>query len=291
VSLVLTTSAGATFSGLNGSIAFAADGQIWAISANGETQTIAANLCADNVAWSPDGKKMAFDSGGGGCGSPSSIFLMNADGSHPRTLTDSGCGDVQPAWSPDGAQLVFRRTPGPNGITPLCNNELWTVKANGRGERQLTNAGANANAAYPSWSPDGSKIAFSRFNPTRQIFVLDLSTRIETDIDRTGGTYADSDLDWSPDGTKIAFIRSVPGLGNEVALMDADGSNQAILTNLPGNGAVDTVWSPDGSKLAFVQAVQPQGIYTMNPDGTDVVSVGTGMVGRLSWQPCQRKCR
>jgi TolB protein len=252
-SLIMVTTAAATFPGQNGNIAFAAAGQIWAISADGgEAQAIAANLCADNVAWSPDGKKIAFDGGGGGCGSPSGIFVMNADGSHLRSLTDSGCGDVQPAWSPDGAQIAFRRTPGSNGITATCNNELWVMRANGRSEQQLTHAGVNANAAYPTWSPDGSKIAFSRFNPTRQIFVLDLNTGVATDIDHTGGTYADSDLDWSPDGSKIAFIRNVPGLGNQVAVMNADGSNQAVLTNLPGTGALETVWAPDGSKLAFV---------------------------------------
>jgi Tol biopolymer transport system component len=295
VSLVVAGTAGATFPGQNGEIAYTVAGRVWVINPDGsDAHAITGNACAENVAWSPDGRQIAFDDGEGCGGSPYTIFVMKADGSNLRALTGAECGDVQPAWSPDGKWIAFRRTPGPGGaLTPTCNNELWTMRAaNGRDQQQLTNDGANANAADPTWSPDGSKIAFYRYNRTWQIFVLDLTTGVETDIDRTGGIFADSDPDWSPDGSKITFTRLVSGLGNEIAVMNADGSNQTVLTSAPGNGDIESKWSPDGTNLAYIQAVGLQGLFTMNPNGTGSTPLGTGAVDNhsISWRSCSHRC-
>ena len=178
---------------------------------------------------------------------------------------------------------LFRRGVSPNGVTDTCNNELWTMKANGHDQQQLTDDGVNANDQDPSWSPDGTRIAFYRFSPTFQIWVLDLATGVDTDIDQTGGIFGDTDPDWSPDSTKITFTRCCT-IGNEVAVMDADGANQTVLTNDRGNGDGESKWSPDGTQIAFVHAAFaaiPADIYTISLEGTNITSLGNRPGGLL----------
>jgi Tol biopolymer transport system component len=285
-SLVIVSASSATFRGQNGKIAYTVGGAVWLTNPDGTGQrALTGALCAENVAWSPDGRLIAFDDGD--CRSPSRIYVIDPNGNHVKALTNGACADVQPAWSPSGSRIAFRR----GGLTATCNNELWTMRANGRDQRQLTHDGINPNNQDPSWSPDGAKIAFSRFNPTRQIFILDLGTGVETDIDGTGGTFADTGPDWSPDGTMITFTRCCAP-GNEVAVMSADGSSQTLLTSDDGNGNPESTWSPDGTKLAFIHALAPQSIYTMSPSGTAVSTLNTGSVDNhsISWQACAHKC-
>jgi Tol biopolymer transport system component len=57
-------------------------------------------------AWSPDGRQLAF---GSFRDDFSAIYVMNADGTHQRRLTNHETGDFDPAWSPDGQYIVFSR--------------------------------------------------------------------------------------------------------------------------------------------------------------------------------------
>ena len=73
-------------------------------------------------AWSPDGRKIAFDRDGGG------IFVMNADGSGQRRLTQFG---RQALWSPDGRMIAFRSF-------SAGNVEIYVMNADGSRQRNLT---------------------------------------------------------------------------------------------------------------------------------------------------------
>jgi Tol biopolymer transport system component len=116
----------------------------------------------NDPAWSPDGRRIAFVGGG------KDIWLMNADGSGKRRLTSGAARDRTPSWSPDGRTIAFGRRSrfGDFGDTTLIH-EIYVMNADGSGQRRLARIGAAdpqaaARCTLPLWSPDGTKIAFSR---------------------------------------------------------------------------------------------------------------------------------
>ncbi len=105
--------------------------------------------------------KIAFESDRGGYWG---IYVMNADGSNQKNLTNNGAYSSAPAWSPDGSQIAFMR---------INNGDIgiYVMNADGSNQRDLT-----TNSAFdvePAWSPDGSRIAFrSLRDGNAEIYVM-----------------------------------------------------------------------------------------------------------------------
>lgn len=177
------------------------------------------------------------------------------------------------------------------------STQIDAVNADGTGFATLTNFPWWA--LTPSWSPDGSRIAFTGIRPEAAFkdgnAALDHAHRIghahaiyTMDANGTHVTQITSDEGgpglpaWSPDGGTIAFLRWAPGcpvfptcLTRHIALMNPDGSNVREITTGPDFDWRPT-WSPDGMKLAFERDSNVTGqvaIYTVNRDGSGLKKI------------------
>lgn len=133
----------AAFPGAQGKVFFGHDGDIWTMSANGTGATkLTTNLNAEsNPAVSPNGSRVAYEFFSG-------IWVMNADGSSKKMLTDGlavGSPDLDPAWSADGTRIAFSR-----------GGDIWSMNANGTGQTNLTNTSGNEEYD-PAFSPAGAR--------------------------------------------------------------------------------------------------------------------------------------
>jgi Tol biopolymer transport system component len=213
------------------------------------------------------------------------LWVVQADGSDRRRLTDSGQGvDSSPTWSPDGKRIAFRTSRGksPPGVDP---SNIFVINADGSGERQLTPArGAAAGGLFPAWSPDGSSIAYSNGSGINLI-------RPDGSGRRPLGVPGECSV-WSPDGSKLLFcsngINRGEGVDNwDVFVMDADGSHVRRLTS---NAAQDYpgAWSPDGTQIAFFSRRDGDGdVYVMDADGANLrrVTDQPGAQAADAWLP------
>ncbi|HET6444199.1 MAG TPA: hypothetical protein VFI27_06410 [candidate division Zixibacteria bacterium] len=192
------------------------------------------------------------------------IYVINADGTGERRLTNSRSDDVTPDWSPDGDRIAF-------GSTVDNNGDIYTMKADGSDQRRLTHH--EAKELHPDWSPDGRRMAFvSDRDGDLEIYVMDSDGGNQVRL--TNSSAGDMSPDWSPDGTRILFNSERDG-NWEIYVMDSDGSNQRSLTGSP-DWEIFPSWSPDGTKIAYFSMLpggQKQDVFTMNVDGTGVLQL------------------
>ena len=128
-------------------------------------------------------------------------------------------------------------------------NQIYIMNADGTNQTPLTDKSLGQNYS-PSWSPDGSKIAFisERKSENGHIFIMNSDGSNQKKISKSiSWEYSPS---WSPDGTKIAFISTQADKYKSLNIMDIDGSNILKISNNLSNDSSPS-WSPDGSKIAF----------------------------------------
>ena len=151
--------------------------ELWTANANGSSPALVADtLDVSEISWTPQNTFLGVDGLG--------IVMFNADGTGRTRILSLNLGtvhEVYPRMSPDGARIVFHWY-GPSD----SDSQIYIVDSDGTNLQQLTNS--SGIKWYPIWSPDGTKIAFSRYDGPLSIFTM------------------------NPDGTDIARITTDPGV-------------------------------------------------------------------------------
>lgn len=248
------------------------------------------NLTNDSAAdsfpaWSPDGRKIAFQSNREG---PQNLFVMDPDGGHVRRLSTNPNGDLTPAWSPDGERIVFSR------YAPSGEADILVMNADGSNVVPLTHR--EALNYDPAWSPDGRHIAFTSSRATQQgfrPFVMNAdgsNVRMLTNTDNKFGCVLPA---WSPDGTRLAYSDAVNG-SIEIFLHDLATESVRQLTTVGGVNSA-SAWSPDGRRLAFQNYANNRcRLYVMDAEGANLKIVWdeerpySGIDRRPTWTPTIR---
>jgi Tol biopolymer transport system component len=229
-----------------------------------------------NPTWSADGTTIGFVSDRDG---KWEIYAMNADGSGEARITDDIAYDCTYddtlAWSPDGSRIAFAR-----------DLQIWLMNADGTGQVPIVNDPGPTTSLNPSWSPNGTKIAFDAGTGVPGLYVMNADG--SGPVRLTNNFESDQDPAWSPDGTRIAFESYRDG-NWEIYVLDADGTETRLTENAARD--VEPCWSPDGTKIAFVRRSTDgsgrDALYMMDADGANQVclldSASGSFVLRPSW--------
>jgi Tol biopolymer transport system component len=214
-------------------IAFTCGTELWNVcvmDADGGDVRVLSDLRGDTQpAWSPDGKKIAFTSLREG---EPHVYVMNADGSdHQRLAVNDPAliSESTPAWSPDGTRIAFV------GGTE-ASQDIYVADAGGSGATaRVTFAEGLKNS--PAWSPDGNSIVYDSYEAIRAVNVASgVITTLATGDETQRPSYSPDGSRIA--FYRKTLIRDEEGtvIGKEdgIYVMNADGTNEASLNAAGG---------------------------------------------------------
>jgi Tol biopolymer transport system component len=197
----------------------------------------------------------------------SQVFTITPNGAGLRQLTHvaSDRSAASPDWSPRGRLIVYES----NGSGDF---EIWVMRADGSHRTQLTHD-PGFDHLQPSWSPNGTRIVFSRcgkpfgFPAFCDIVVMNADGTGMRQLTR--GSWIDQRPEFSPSGKRIAFDSTHGGLQSAIWVIDARGRHLERLTR-PALRAFWPGWSPDGRRIVFTDncCIPFSNVWTMRADGT-----------------------
>ena len=225
----------------------------------------------DTPSFSADGRFVVFSGNSEAVATPVGrhVYLVQVDGSGLRQLTSGAGFDENPAFSPNGKQVVFDRHVGAGKA------HIFSVDVDGSGLRRLTSG--NSNDSEPVYMPSGRRI----------VFVSDRDHDVKTDrsdifamapsganqrvlIDGPRNEY---EPDTAPNGKSIAFV-SNRAAGINIFVAGAGGSHVRQLTHnkrdcFSGNCNLSPAWAPDGRHIAFLSVGRfSSDLEVMRADGS-----------------------
>ena len=214
----------------------------------------------------------------------------------PVRLTEMKAGGRNPAWSPDGTRIAFvcehsrsytrRGDPLNIPISPyiIIHRNICVMNADGSGSVQVTED--NSEDYAPTWSPDGSRIAFTSYrSPQGVIYTIngDGSGLWRITLDE----YSNVQPAWSPGGSLIAFSSLRDG-DLDIYVVNTDRSGLTQVTDTSYRDETEPDWSPDGTQIAFASGSdEGSGIFVVNLDGTGerLVYASPGKPRSPAWSP------
>jgi len=224
-----------------------------------------------DVAWSPDGQKIAFLSDAAKKGQLQ-LYVSNAAGGAAKMLTNVKGFLASPGWSPDGKTIAV----------------LFTENA------------TRASGPLVAETPETGEIKDAFFE--QRLALVDVATGMPAAAGKlTQITPADTyiyEYSWSPDGKRFV-VSSAPGNGDnnwwiaELSTLDAS-TGQMKSIYKPKLQIASPVWSPDGKRIAFIEGIMSDegltggDIYTISSDGGEAKNLTKDMKASaawLGWQP------
>lgn len=208
-------------------------------------------------------------------------------------------GALWPAHSPDGSKLAYAGPHTYAGGDPSDNAQnLFVADADGSNPTPVF--AKQTQIGRPSWSPDGTRLAFSgcvdpgagyqcglwtvAVDGTAPHLVKEDATNDYPDYDRPA---------WSPDGVHLAYEYRASNTNSDIHVVRTDGTGDVnVSQQLPDGGLYgfdnNPAWSPDGSRIAFEYNRTGGGIAVMDADGRNmsvVLPAGSDTVGFPTWSP------
>jgi Tol biopolymer transport system component len=204
------------------------------------------------------------------------LAAVRPDGTGRRRLTLDQVPSTSPDVSPDGRRIAFIA-----GFSIFIQDA--DAQAISESATPIFNS-FNGHLAAPSWSPDGSQIAFrsdveTPFGLVDRIFVINADGSGLRQLSPDDPSSDDAPT-WSPDGTRLIFTRN-----SVLHVINADGTGLTALPNEDLSSSPD--WSPDGTRVAY--ASPAGGIRIRNADGSNLVTVTTGEDSHPRWSPDSRQ--
>jgi dipeptidyl aminopeptidase/acylaminoacyl peptidase len=268
--------------------------------AAGESHALtSAKKSSTNAVWSPDGKWIAFlsDRPGQITGTPDGkkqLYVISADGGEAQQLTKVENDVNASEWAPDSKRIAFSMTdPEPKAMKDRKEKygeysvvhadyqmmHLWITEVPAGGAsvaepKRLTD-GDKFSVGEFSWSPDGTRIAFSAqrdadliSSETADLYVVTLSDGVVKKIVSTPGP--DTNPKWSPDGKKIAFETAAGAKyyyysNARIAVVAAEGGTPQIVTEAFDEDPGLIGWGPDGIYFAAEQKTYAH-LFRLNPE-------------------------
>ena len=259
-------------------------------------------------AWSPDGATLAYihlderTTADKKRWTTSEVMIMDAGGTNRRHLAGFQFGRPPTlAWSPDGRTLAVGGVflgPSADG-SGIIESSVYLIDVMAhRSPRLLVKR-----AAAPSWSPDGSRIAYTCTSEIRLGVYQGFLCVVPVAEGTPPRVLVQDGWDplWSPDGKQIAYIAHV-GKSWELVICQSDGSGVHVVAGSEREWP-SFAWSPDGTRLAFTEErpladeefsvgsvssqVVPR-VFVLNRDGTRMGPYGENLrlsCHSLSWSP------
>lgn len=289
-------------------LAFVREGTVLSTSCDG-SPPVAVATEATRPAWSPDGSRIAFTRPTNNVLAKWQLCVARENGSEARCTTGDADGDVMggPSWSPDGSRVAFsvfvHSCPGGQcGQYGGFYSSLYVLETSS----MRVDTVSTPPLTSVSWSPDGSRIAFTAFGTGT--FGQGALGTVNADgsqlqlLTQSLGTYSAQEVAWSPDGRSLALLLWDESAcawfcDTAIGIVNPDATGLRILaTGWAPMGPYFSApaWSPDGARIAYTASRDESCAYDGVACGTDVLVVavegGSSEVliadgGLPSWRP------